>query len=70
MYEGLTSADHEDWEPEYDAGDLEEEEEDGEPIIGPITGFELFLITKYSGNVDKDTGYGANSHFTRAITKE
>lgn len=76
VYEGLTSAQYEDWEPEYDDGDLEEVEEgDGPVLFGPLTGFELYMLSKYAGpakpvNPDEDGGYGTNSYFARSMITE
>lgn len=74
VYEGLTAAQYEDFEPEYDAGDLEEEADDPTPIR-PLTGFDLYIMDKYAGagnqvKVDEDTGYGTNSYFARAMIRE
>ena len=48
VYEGLTSGQYEDWEPEYDAGDLEEETDipDEDTGYGTYSYFAHAMITE------------------------
>lgn len=78
-YEGLTAAQYEDFEPEYDVEvDEDTEEESGGSLLGPMSGHDLYTLSKYApANVqqiqaitDEDTGYGANSYFAHAMITE
>lgn len=78
VYEGLTSGQYEDWEPEYDVDDVEDDDEGEYPIMGPLSGFDLYILSKYTpasdGNIvvitDNDTGYGPNSYFAQSMITE
>jgi len=73
VYEGLTSGQYEDWEPEYDVDDVEEESE-ASLVFQPLSGYDLYIIDKYgpdiSVNTDEDAGYGPNSYFARSMITE